>query len=325
MTDNSHDDVMPQDSDEYHPNFCQDCGASFVKFDTFCLSRICETCNKEYFFVRRSEDGGLQVEQGEKIHTPQIILSLDPTSGCTFTKYGLEGFLKQVFLGKAIKSEDQLVGILKATETQLDTELNKVDCISHCDLDTSEGTGEASKILQSHSLDEHSLKLAWSVSLRECYTAIENGDALKSAHAAHLANIFKEYSLLENPHLKEIVWLGYGCYKDLHKNEGMTEQAAKEKRLIKSAVAKLNGFDEEYLYALSKDGKDIAPRLSLKGISESTLKSLTEYELLCRSQLRDDARKKEDRTHNTKIFFFGVITTLLTGFVIALFDHYLGP
>lgn len=79
------------------PRFCQDCGLSLVMLDTWCTSRTCERCGKEVFFVRHGEDGGIHVEKGEKFHIPQITLSLDPETGGQFTRFGLEGFIKQLF------------------------------------------------------------------------------------------------------------------------------------------------------------------------------------------------------------------------------------
>lgn len=309
------------------PKFCPDCGLSLVKFDTWCTSRNCDLCGKEIFYVRRGEDGGIRVEKGEKFHSPPITLSLDPKSGGQFTRYGLEGFIKQLFLGQKISSEEELVDVFKEIEARIDSELVNLDCISHCDLETEGGVEEAAKILESQGLNEYRFNLFRSGLLRKCYLAIEKGESLRAAYAAHQAELLKEYSLLEHHHLKEIIWLGYGCYVDLSKNEEMTEQAAKEQRLIKSAIPKIRSFDTELLYALVNDGANIASRLSLSGIAENSLKALLEHELDRRNKDREETLKKEEIKINkaaNRIKVWGFLFTVANGLILALYKNWLG-
>jgi hypothetical protein len=249
------------------PRFCRDCGLSLVKLYTWCTSRACPDCGKEVYFIRPGEDGGIKVETGEKFHVPQLTISLDPADGMQFTRYGFQGFLKQLFLEQEISSEAELVKNYQDTERRLDAELNGLDCISHCDIETQKGVEEAAKILQSHGLIEHQSNLLRSGLLRKAYTAVQKGDAPRAALAAHQANIFKEYSLLEHHHLKEILWLGYGCYQDMVKNEGITENAAKEQKLLNRVAKKLREYGDEFLYALSHDNQEIGPRVSVSGVS----------------------------------------------------------
>jgi hypothetical protein len=249
------------------PRFCRDCGLSLVKLNTWCTSRACPDCGKEVYFIRPGEDGGIKVETGEKFHVPQLTISLDPADGMQFTRYGFQGFLKQLFLEQEISSEAELVKNYQDTERRLDAELNGLDCISHCDIETQKGVEEAAKILQSHGLIEHQSNLLRSGLLRKAYTAVQKGDAPRAALAAHQANIFKEYSLLEHHHLKEILWLGYGCYQDMVKNEGITENAAKEQKLLNRVAKKLREYGDEFLYALSHDNQEIGPRVSVSGVS----------------------------------------------------------
>jgi hypothetical protein len=318
-----------QEADEKinRPKFCQDCGLSLVRLQTFCSSRICDECGKEVFFIRRGEDGGVRIEKGEKFHVPQLTLSLNPASGGQFSRYGLEGFIKQLFLEKKISSKEELIDTFKEAEKQLDNELNALECISHSDLENEAHVEEASRILQSEGLNEYTYNLFRSSLLRKCYSAIENGDALTAAYAAHQANIFKEFSLLEHHHLKEIIWLGYVCYVDITKNEGMTEQAAKEKKLIKGAITKIRNFDTEYLFALANDGSAIAPRLTLSGVSENTLKSLIEHELDRRDKDREEKLKKEEikiKKEANSIKLWGFLFTLANGLILALYKGWIG-
>lgn len=312
-------------TDGTQPIFCQDCGSSLVKLDTWCTSRACEDCGKEVFFVRHGEDGGIHIEKGDKFHVPQIQLSLDPASGGQFSRYGLEGFLKQLFLGLKINSKEDLVEALKELETQIDAELLNLDCINHCDLENSDEVGEAIKILDSHGLQNYKFNLLRSVALRRCYTAIEEGDALEAVFCSHHSNIFKEYSLLENDHLKEIIWLGYSCYVDLTKNESMSAQAVKENKLINKAVQKIHGFKTEYLYALVNDDNEIAPRLTLSGIPESTLKALVSHELESRGKDRDERLTREEieikrKSHKLKVW--GTIVTIFNVLILALYKFW---
>ena len=99
---NSNEESQVAEDKINRPKFCQDCGLSLVKLETWCSSRICDECWKEVFFIRRSEDGGIRIEEGEKFHIPKLTLSLNPASGGQFSRYGLEGFIKQLFLGNLI-------------------------------------------------------------------------------------------------------------------------------------------------------------------------------------------------------------------------------
>ncbi len=304
------------------PRFCSNCGLSLVKLDTWCSSRNCHDCGKEIFFVRRGEDGGVRVEQGESFHIPQITLSLDPNAGGQFFKYGLEAFLKQMFLGQKIDSDDNLVSSYKEIESTIDGELATLDCISHCDLETEEGAFQATEILEAEGLHEYKYNLFRSCFLRQCYSSLEEGNAVHAVYAAHQAALFKEYSLLENHHLKEIIWLGYRCYVDICKNENMTDKAAKEKILVKNTQSKIKNLDNEYLYALVNDGNNIGVRLSLSGIEENTLKALLEHELNQRKEDRENLLKMEEinvnkRANNIKIWLG--ISTLAN--IILLASH----
>lgn len=309
------------------PRFCQDCGLSLVMLDTWCTSRTCENCGKEAFFVRRGEDGGIRVEKGEKFHIPQITLSLDPATGGQFMRFGLEGFIKQLFLGQKIESKEKVIERFKELEERIDAELRGLDCISHCDLESDAGVEEAAGILEKQGLNEYRFNLFRSGLLRRCYTAIEEGDALDAVYSAYQADIFKEYSLLEHHHLKEIIWLGYGCYVDIVKNEGLTEPAAREKKLIKGATNKIRNLGSEFLYALAKNGSEIAPRLTLSGLSEETLKALVGHELEKRERDRQELLAKEEmkikRAANS-IMLWGFLFTLANGLILALYKDWIG-
>ncbi len=309
------------------PRFCEVCGLSLVMLDTWCTSRNCDNCGKEVFFVRRGEDGGIRVEKGEKFHVPQLTLSLDPATGGEFTRAGLEGFIKQLFLGQKIEGKEKLIERFKELEERIDAELRGLDCISHCDLESEADVEEAAGILEKQGLNEYRFNLFRSCLLRRCYTAIEEEDALDAVYAAYQADIFKEYSLLEHRHLKEIIWLGYGCYVDLVKNEGMTEHAAKEKKLIRGATKKIRSVDSELLYALAKDGGEIAPRLTVSGLSEATLKALVDHELERREQDRQVLLAKEEmkikRAANS-IKLWGFLFTLANGLILVLYKDWIG-
>jgi hypothetical protein len=312
---------------ETAPRFCQDCGLSLVKLNTWCTSRPCTDCGKEVYFIRPGEDGGIKIEAGETFHVPQLTMSLDPADGMQFTRHGLQGFLKQLFLEQKISSEAELVENYQDRERRLDAELNGLDCISHCDLETHEGVDEAAKILQSHGLIEHQYNLLRSGLLREAYTAVQEGDAPRAALKAHQANIFKEFSLLEHHHLKEILWLGYGCYQDMVKNEGITENAAKEQKLLNGVVKKLREYGDEFLYALSHDGQEIGPRVSVAGVSEASLKSLMEHELQRRVKERDESHAKEElkiKRMANRIKIWGFLFTLANALILALYKDWLG-
>lgn len=309
------------------PRFCQDCGLSLVKLDTWCTSRACPDCGKDVYFIRPGEDGGLSVEAGDKIHIPQLSMSLDPSDGMKFTRHGLEGFLKQLFLEQRISSGSELVSFYKDKERRLDAELNDLDCISHCDLETEEGLKEAIQILQSNGLIAQQCNLLRSSFMREVYTAVEEDDASRAALAAHQANIFKEYSLLELHHLKEILWLGYGCYQDMVKNEGLTENAAKEHKLVNGIVKKFRQYSDEFLYTLSHDGQEIGPRVSVSGVAETSIKALIDHELQRRQQERAEVHVKEElkiKKVANRIKLWGFLFTLANGLILALYKDWLG-
>lgn len=314
-------------SEVEEPKFCSECGLSLMALDTWCTSRECQKCGKEVFFVQRGEDGGIKVEKGDKFHIPQITLSIDPSSGGQFTRYGLEGFVKQMFLGQKPIDENELIENYKELEKAIDSELNGLDCISHCDLETESGVKEAREILESEGMDDYRFNLDRSCFLRETYTAIESGNALRAAYSAHMAGLFKEFSLLENHHLKEIIWLGYSCYLDLSKNENLTEKVAKEKRLLNGAVLKIKSFETELLSVFVKDGKPISPRLGLAGIDESTLKALIEHEVDKREKDQEASLRAEElklKRLDSKIKLWGFLFTLANGLILILYKNWLG-
>jgi len=309
------------------PNFCSDCGMSLVSLDTWCTSRKCADCGKEIFFARRGENGGVKIEKGDKLHIPQLTLSLDPKSGGQFSRYGLEGFIKQMFSGYKPISEENLIEHYKDIEKNLDLELSGLDCIKHCNLETQEGAEEAHNILISEELNQYEFNLFRSSNLRVCYTAIAEGDALKAAYSAHMGNIFKEFSLLENHHLKEIIWLGYLCYVDLSKNEELTEKAAREKQLINSAIAKIRTYETDMLSVFIKDGKDISPRISISGVDESTLSALIEHEVEERNRDKEESLKREElklKKIDSQIKLWGFLFTLANGLILAFYKNWLG-
>ncbi len=258
------------------PNFCSDCGLSLVNLGTFCTSRNCETCGKQIFFVRRAENGGIRIEAGEKFHTPPITMSLDPNSGSFFTRYGLEAFLKTIFTNSLAVDNDEFVDSLKKIEKDIDEKLMTLDCIMHCDLETEKGCEEAAKILDAEKFHAHRHDLARSGFIHRCYTAIENGDSLDAANSAQTAAIFRNLSILEDHHLKEILWLGYSCYVDIVRNQSTDTAAAKEIRLVGDVAKKVESLDNSFLKTLVKDGRPIGPRISVSSLEESTLKAIFE-------------------------------------------------
>lgn len=308
------------------PRFCSDCGQSLVKLDSWCTSKPCSDCGKEVFFIRIAENGGIRIEEGEKFHFPQITMSLNPNDGGRFFRPGLESFLKQIFLEKQIKDEE-LIERFKELEANIDRELNGLDCIQHCDLETNEGVEEAEKILEQEGLTTYWHNLARSSSLRHCYEAIENGDALTAASSAHRASIFKEFSLLEDEHLKEILWLGYNCYFDLVKNLSSTQESVKEQRLIKAVLPKIKAITSDLIYTFVNDGLAIAPRIGVNGISDETLKSLLTHELDEREKDRETEFKEREikiKEDGNRIKLWGFIFTLVNGIILALYKNWLG-
>lgn len=310
--------------EENKPRFCSDCGVSLVKLDTACTSRNCEECGKEIFYARRAENGGIKVEAGENFHFPQLTLSLNPNDSGRFFRPGLESFLKQLFLEEKIKA-DEIVNRFKQQEIAIDEELKQLDCIQHCDLETAAGVDEAAQILQKEGLMVYFYNLARSSVLRNCYEAIENGDAVTAVYCCHMANIYKEFSLLDDGHLKKIIWLGYNCYFDLVKNEGSTVDSIKEMKLIKAAGPKIGSLDTELIYALVKDGFNIGSRIGITGVAEETLKTLLEHELDKRNKSQEDKYKEREikiKENDNKIKLWGAVFTLLNAIIFSLYKYW---
>lgn len=317
---------MTDEVEECKPRFCGDCGQSLVKLDSWCSSKPCGDCGKEIFFVRRAENGGVRVEEGEKFHIPQLTMSLNPNVGGRFFRPGLEFFLKQIFLEKKLEDKE-LIERFKELESNIDTELNGLDCIQHCDLETNKGVEEAASILGREGLTTYSHNLARSSCLRHCYEAIEAGDALTAASCAHRAAIFKEFSLLEDEHLKEILWQGYNCYFDLSKNQGATQESVKEQRLIKAVSPKIKSLTNDLIYTFINDGLAIGSRIGVNGISEETLKSLLTHELEEREKDREAEFKEREisiKENGNKIKLWGFLFILANGLILALYKDWLG-
>lgn len=310
---------------EIQPKFCSDCGLSLVKLGTWCTSSNCGSCSRQVFYTRLSEGGGIGIEKGEKIHMPNIPFSLDPSNGVQFSRTMLESVIKQLFLEKKLTREEFIVQC-KEIECELDKELSKLDCIQHCDFETSKGAEEALEILEKEGLNEQKFSLLRSGSLRECYTSIESGDAHSAAFASYHAEVFKSFSMLEHYHLKEILWLGYSCYVDLVKNQQSTHNSIKEKKLITDLQPKIGALSSEILFAFSNDEIDIAPRLGIQGISEKTLKSLLEHELQKRTDDREQLHKEQElelKRKDNSIKYWGLAFTLINGLILVFYKNWL--
>jgi len=276
---------------------------------------------KRIFFIRRAENGGVKVEEGEKFHIPQITMSLNPNDGMRFFRPGFESFLKQIFLEKKLE-DNQVVERFKELEISIDSELNGLDCIQHCNLESNEGAEEAANILEKEGLTTYWYNLARSSSLRHCYDAIEKGDALTAAHCAHRASIFKEFSLLEDEHLKEILWQGYNCYFDLVKNQGATQESIKEQRLINAVSPKIKALTNNLIYTFVNDGLTIGSRIGVNGISEETLKSLLAHELEEREKNRESEFKEREiriKESGNKMKLWGFLFTVANVIILALY------
>lgn len=307
------------------PRFCSECGMSLVVLDTACSSRSCEDCGKEIFYVRRAKNGGIKVIEGEKFNFPKITLSLDPNDSGRFYRPGFESFMKQIYLEKKI-SPAEVVPRFKNQELAIDTELKQLDCIQHCDLETKEGCEEAADILQKEKLMTYFYNLARSTNLRNCYEAIEKGDSITAAHSCHMANIFKEFSLLEDDHIKEIIWLGYNCYFDLVRNQGATVESVNEIRAIKSLKPKINSLDTELIYSLVNDGLIIGKRIGVTGIAEETLKTLLEHELEQRNETKEAAYREREiriKEKGNRIKLWGFLFTLANALILAFYKDWL--
>jgi len=150
---------MTEISNKEKPRFCSDCGLSLVRLDTWCISRSCGDCGRDVYFVRHGEGGGIKVEKGEKFHVPSLTLSLNPNDDGRFFRPGFESFLKKIFLEEKLDPK-KIVERYKEIEKAIDSELNNLDCIKHCDLETNEGVEEASKILESEGLTTYWYNLA---------------------------------------------------------------------------------------------------------------------------------------------------------------------
>lgn len=309
-----------------HSRFCSECGMSLINPGVACTSRNCAECGREIYYVRPGEDGGIKVEKGERFHIPPISLSLDPSTQTHFFRPGLEAFLKQLYLEKKFQPEE-IVDRFKEIESAIDKELKGLDCIQHCDLETTEGVEEATRILESEGLMTYWYNLLRSSCLRKSYEAIEANDIVKAVHSCHLANIFKEYSLLEDEHLKEILWIGYLTYTDLARNQDATIESAKEIRLVKAIGPNIKSIDSGVAYSLVNDGLDIGKRIGVTGIAEQTLRSLLEHELNQRSK-NDDLKLKEREIRvqemSNKIKLWGFLFTLANALILALYMDWLG-
>jgi hypothetical protein len=317
---------MSENGDQEAPKFCSECGLSLVNLNTWCSSRQCGDCGKEVFFVRRAENGGIKIEQGEKFHIPSITLSLDPRDGTTFSRYGLESFIKNLFLEIKL-SKDEFIVQLKEIEKRIDKELLTLDCIKHVNLETEDGINEALEILEREQLSEYRFNLLRSGCIRQCYLAIESEDTLEAVHSHYCADMFKACSILENYHLKEIIWLGYQCYVDFVKNENSTQESSTQQILIANIEPKVASLRNEVLYALAKDGSEIAPRLGVHGIPENTLRSLLDYELEKRKNDRDRYYKDQDlllkKKENT-LKVIGIVIVIINGLILALYKDWIG-
>jgi hypothetical protein len=253
-------------------------------------------------------------------------MSLNPSDNSRFFRPGLEFFLKQIFLEKNVQ-DDELVERFKELEVNIDAELNGLDCIQHCDLETNEGVEEATNILQQEGLTTYWYSLARSSSLRHCYEAIESGNALIAASCAHRASIFKEFSLLEDEHLKEILWQGYNCYFDLAKSQGATQDSIKEQRLIKVISPKIKVLTNDLIYTFVNDGLAIGIRIGVNGVSEETLKALLKHELEEREKDREDEFREREiniKENGNRTKLWGTLFTLANALILAFYKNWLG-
>lgn len=311
-------------------NFCGDCGLSLKVIEPFCSSVNCQKCDRRVYFQRPAPEGGFKVEKGEQVHMTVPTLSLDPLEGGRknqLSRFGLEQVLKMLMTDGGFERHTNFLDYCKERERELDAELVSIEYLNHLDLQNPKDVNEALEILVREGADEYRMKLLTGMFLNDTHTMASEGNTERSAQAAFRAALFFNIQLLNNPHYKEIVWLGYQAYVDLKHNVGLSPEEAREKLLLDQVAEKLKGFSDPHLLSLSKTDAPLSASMGVNGVRESGLKALLEHEIEIRKKAHDDDLKRrelsiKEREYSLKKWGFIVtVINIVVGFTFAWFTQ----
>jgi len=278
-------------------NFCGECGLSLKVIEPFCSSVNCQKCDRRVYFQRPAPEGGFKVEKGEQVHLTIPTFSLDPLEGGIknqLNRQALEHVLKMLMTDGGFERHTNFLDYCKERERELDAELVSIEYLNHLDLQNPKDVNEALEILVREGADEYRMKMLTGMFLNETHTMASEGNTEKSARAAFGAALLFNLQLLNNPHYKEIVWLGYQAYVNLKHNEGLTSEEAREKLLLEQVATKLKGLSDPHLLSISKVETALSVLLGVKGVRESGLKALVEHELERRKRANEEGIKERE-------------------------------
>jgi hypothetical protein len=312
---------------ETSENFCGECGLSLKAFDFVCQFKECEKCFRKVYYQRKDAGGGFRVEEGEQLHISGITMSLDPMEGGRknhLSRYGLDDLIKQSMTG-GYNTRRIFLEYCKQREKELDKELLSLEYLNHLDLDTDEGSEEAVRILDREGANEHKAKLYTSSSFGRAHRMAEEGNVEEATKEAFLAGIFVNFQLLENPHFKEIIWLGYQAYANLKQNEGISPEEAQEKLLVDQVANKLRNFSDAHLLSLSQADEPISIPLGVNGVREKGLNALVAHEIERRKNANEENLRNREvtlRERESKFKQWGLVLTAFNCIVVALVTIY---
>jgi hypothetical protein len=313
---------------ETSENFCGECGLSLKPFDFVCQVQECKKCTRKVYYQRKAIGGGFRVEEGEQLHISGITMSLNPMEGGRknhLTRYGLEALIKQYMADGGYTTPESFLEYCKQREKELDKELLSLEYLNHLDLDTNEGVEEAIKILDREGADEYKAKLHTSSSFGDTHRMAVEGNFEKATEKAFTAGIFVNFQLLENPHFKEIIWLGYQAYANLTQNEGISHEEAQEKLLVDQVANKLRSFSDAHLLSLSQADDPISIPLGVNGVREKGLHALVVHEIERRKKATEEKLRNREVTvkeKESKLKQWGLVLTVVNvtiGILVSIY------
>ena len=196
------------------PKTCPQCRDITEQKNIPHVVRHCPGCGRELHVHEPGKHGrGFRIRKGDRVVVPNswLKISLNPLKSTgKFSRYGLNWFATQIWLGRLPAQKASIRDELTRLEEQCDELLNTSELLSGFDL---EDPAQADRIIQT--LKEHTNSPEWwrfsgGAFLSLVRDAIANNDidqaiwAMACAERCRSMCIFKE-------HLEEVVWMGHSA------------------------------------------------------------------------------------------------------------------
>lgn len=229
---------------------CKECEHVTERTDIPHVIRICSGCGRElHIFEPGARGRGLRVRAGDRVVIPAgwIKLSLNPLQSTgQFTRYGIDAFAENLFLGGIVGERDKFEEALKEMEHCTDSIMNSFTPLQGLDINNPDHSERILEIMAEH----RSTREFWAYwvgnFLSMAREAWDRGDHVGAAWAIACAERCRSMMIFKEA-LEEVVWMGHSAKRiidilktwDAHKTdsaEDFWQQTFNENAYVLSQV-----------------------------------------------------------------------------------------